>query len=54
MNLDELRRLNFRDIGNWPMFPKILILIGIFSAIVVAGYLLDWREQWETLELAQA
>ena len=28
MNLEDLRRLNFRDIGNWPLLPKILILIG--------------------------
>ena len=54
MNLDDLRQLNFRDIGNWPLLPKILILVGIFVAIVVAGLLLDWRDQWETLELAQA
>jgi len=54
MNLDDLRHLNFRDVGNWPLLPKILILIGIFSAIVVAGLVLDWRDQWETWELAQA
>ena len=26
MNLDDLRRLNIRDIGNWPLLPKIAIL----------------------------
>jgi type IV pilus assembly protein PilO len=54
MNLDELRHLNFRDLGNWPMLPKILILAAIFVVIVVAGLLLDWRDQWDTLEIAQA
>jgi len=53
MNLDDLRRLNFRDVGNWPLLPKILILIGIFAAIVIGGALLDWREQWDSLEAAQ-
>lgn len=54
MNLDDLRRLNFRDVGNWPLLPKILILFAIFAVIVVAGLLLDWRDQWDTWELAQA
>ena len=54
MNLEDLRRLNFRDIGNWPMLPKVLILLAIFAVILVAGLLLDWREQWDTLEVAQA
>ena len=54
MNLDDIRHLNIRDIGNWPLLPKILILIGIFAVIIVAGMLLDWRDQWDTLELAQA
>jgi type IV pilus assembly protein PilO len=54
MNLDDLRRLNLRDIGNWPLLPKVLILIGIFAVILVAGALLDWREQWDALEVARA
>jgi type IV pilus assembly protein PilO len=54
MNLEDLRRLNFRDIGNWPLLPKILILIGIFVVIIIAGLVLDWRDQWDTLEVAQA
>ena len=53
MNLDDLRRLNFRDVGNWPLLPKILILIALFAVIIVGGFLLDWREQWDTLEIAQ-
>jgi len=54
MNLEDLRQLNIRDVGNWPLLPKILILFGIFAVIVAAGLLLDWKDQWETLELAQA
>ncbi|MEO6565046.1 MAG: pilus assembly protein PilO, partial [Casimicrobiaceae bacterium] len=54
MNLEELRRLNIREVGNWPLLPKIGILFAIFVAILVGGYFLDWRDQWETLELAQA
>jgi len=54
MNLEELRRLNIRDVGNWPLLPKIGILFAIFVAILVAGYFFDWRDQLETLEVAQA
>ena len=49
MTFDELRRLNIRDAGNWPLLPKIAILVAIFLAIVVAGLFLDWKDQWEAL-----
>lgn len=54
MNLDELRNLNLRNVGNWPLLPKVLMLLGIVVVIVALGYFLDWKDQWETLEVAQA
>jgi type IV pilus assembly protein PilO len=54
MNLDELRRLNIRDVGNWPLLPKLAILFAIFVVIIVAGFLLDWQDQWNTLDAAKA
>jgi type IV pilus assembly protein PilO len=53
MNLDDLRRLNIRDVGNWPLAPKLAVLAGILLAIVLAGFLLDWKEQWDLLEQSQ-
>jgi type IV pilus assembly protein PilO len=53
MTLDELRRLNIRDAGNWPLLPKVGILVLIFLAIIVAGLFLDWKEQWEALGKAE-
>ena len=53
MTLDELRRLNIRDAGNWPLLPKIAVLVAIFLAIVVAGLFLDWKDQWEALGKAE-
>jgi len=50
MNLDDLRRLNFRDVGNWPLLPKTLALAGIFLAILAAGAILDWKDQYDTLD----
>jgi len=53
MNFDDLRRLNMRDIGNWPMFPKIAVLGAIFAVILVAGFFLDSKDQLDTWEAAQ-
>jgi len=53
MTIDELRRLNIRDAGNWPLLPKIVVLLAIFLAIVVAGLFLDWKDQWEALGKAE-
>jgi type IV pilus assembly protein PilO len=53
MNLDDLRRLNFRDVGNWPVLPKALALGAVFIAILAAGGLLDWKDQYETLDRAK-
>ena len=54
MNLDDLRRLNFRDIGNWPMLPKALALGVLFVAILAGGALLDWKDQYDALDRARA
>ena len=53
MTLEELRRLNLRDVGSWPLLPKVLALAIIFIVIILAGALLDWREQYDQLEQAQ-
>jgi type IV pilus assembly protein PilO len=53
MNLDDLRRLNFRDVGSWSLLPKIAILLAIFVVIIGAGFFLDWSDQWTALETAR-
>jgi type IV pilus assembly protein PilO len=50
MNLEELRRLDFKDMGNWPVLPKLGVLSALLSVILAAGYLLDWQGQAETFE----
>lgn len=52
MNLEELRHLNFREVGNWPMLPKVLILGVLFIVILAAGAALDWKDQFDTLDAA--
>ena len=52
MTLDDLRRLDPRDIGSWPVVPKLGALLIVLLLIVFAGYWFDWKNQLE--ELAQA
>jgi type IV pilus assembly protein PilO len=54
MTLDELRRLNPRDIGSWPVLPKLGVLIALLILLLVAGYFLDWSNQWDALTAARA
>jgi len=54
MTLDDIRRLNIREAGNWPVAAKVVGLGLVFLLILVAGGLLDWRDQLDTLDQAQA
>jgi type IV pilus assembly protein PilO len=54
MTLDELRRLNPRDIGTWPVLPKLGVLLVLVLVILGAGYMLDWSSQWDELNAARA
>lgn len=53
MTLDELRRLNPREIGTWPAIPKLGVLLGLLLLILVGGYSFDWSNQWTTLTAAR-
>ena len=52
--LDDFRNLNPKDVGAWPIAPRIAVLIGIFVAALVAGWWFVWNDQLETLETRQA
>jgi len=54
MNLDDLRKLNWREAGSWPLLPKILILSMILVVIVALGAFLDWKDQWDSLDAARS
>ena len=53
MTLDELRRLNPRDIGSWPVLPKLGALLLLLILVLVAGYWFDWSEQWDKLNASR-
>lgn len=52
--LEQFRNLNPKDPGAWPPLPKALALLGLFIAILVAAYFVDWQSQLETLDAGRA
>ena len=54
MTLDDFRRLNFREIGKWPLAPKVILLTLVVLVIVALGAFFDWKDQWDTLQTAEA
>jgi len=53
MNLDDIRRLNIREVGNWPILPRAALLLFILIVIVAAGAVLVWKDQYEALDRSQ-
>ena len=53
MTLDDIRRLNLRDAGSWPLLPKVVMLLLIFLVIVALGAYFDWKDQFDELDKAQ-
>lgn len=52
--LDDFRNLNPKDVGAWPIAPRVAVLIGIFVLALVAGWWFIWNDQLETLGTRQA
>ena len=50
MTLDDLRRLDPKNIGNWPLGPKLGALLILLALIVFLGYWFDWQNQMEELD----
>ncbi len=60
MNLDDLKKslidlknLNPKTPGAWPWSAKIMAFLALFIAVVVAGALLIWQDQWASLTRAK-
>jgi len=53
MTLDDIRRLNFREAGNWPLLPKVAVLGLLVVLILLAGAFFDWKDQLDVLDRAQ-
>lgn len=53
MNLNDLRRLDPREIGSWTVFPKLGVLLVLLIVVVLAGYSIDWSSQINDLAAAR-
>lgn len=47
--LKDLKNLNPNNPGSWPWMAKLIACIAIFVVVLIAGFFLDWQEQWDTL-----
>ncbi|MBI4194509.1 MAG: type 4a pilus biogenesis protein PilO [Betaproteobacteria bacterium] len=49
MTLEELRRLDPKKIGSWPVLPKLGVLLVALLLIVFASYWFDWQHQADAI-----
>ena len=49
MTLEELRRLDPKKIGSWPVLPKLGVLVLVLVLIIFASYWFDWQHQIEQI-----
>ncbi len=54
MTLDELKRLDPKKIGSWPILPKFGVLLGLLLLLVFAAYWFDWQDQMAQIDEARA
>jgi len=50
MTLDDIKRLDPKKIGSWPVMPKLAVLIIMLAVIVGLSYWFDWKEQSEKID----
>lgn len=48
--IDDFRRLNPNDVGTWPVIPRVAVLVGLFVALISAGWWFVWQDQLDSLE----
>lgn len=47
--LDDFRNLDPKDVGAWPLAPRVAVLIGLFGLLLAGGWWLWWSDQLEML-----
>jgi len=51
--VEEIRSLDPKDIGTWPLLPRLLVLIAVFVALLGGAWWFDWKDQLQELESKQ-
>jgi type IV pilus assembly protein PilO len=50
---EDFKSLDAKDIGTWPLLPRITVLLILFAGLLAGGWWLDWKSQIEDLEEMQ-
>ncbi|WP_301103275.1 type 4a pilus biogenesis protein PilO [Propionivibrio sp.] len=50
---DDFRNLNPKDVGAWPIVPRVVALLALAAAILLVGWWFVWSEQLDTLTARQ-
>ena len=48
--LRDFENLNPQDPGAWPLAPRVTVLVGVFLALLLAGWWFVWVDQLDALE----
>ena len=51
--LDDFKNLNPKDVGAWPLAPRVATLVVLFAMILLAGWWFVWSDQLDNLEAKQ-
>jgi len=51
--LDDFRNLNPKDVGAWPIVPRVTVLLVLLAAILLAGWWFVWSDQLDALAAKQ-
>lgn len=51
--ISDFKGLDPKDVGAWPLGPRITILLILFGLLLVAGWWFDWRHQIDEYEKKQ-
>jgi type IV pilus assembly protein PilO len=49
--IEDFKSLDPKDVGNWPLLPRVVVLVAIFAAVLIGGWWFDWKPQGEELDL---
>ena len=50
---DDFRNLNPKDVGAWPLAPRIAVLLGVFCLLLAGGWWFVWNDQLDMLTAKQ-
>ncbi len=51
--LAELKNINPKDPGGWPLLVKLSTFVAIFVTVLLSGAIFDWKDRWEALSNAK-